>query len=134
MSAFGKKHIIISLNIICFFWITGCIWGDRVSQISVTNTTSDTLDVLLKENFKFRSEKEKFSTTADGFNIYRLSPHEVFFIGSVINELDNKIPFYEIKVISKGDTLIDNQGNAKVLFDKNLFGDLEIPYNISIKK
>ncbi|MGY4536070.1 hypothetical protein ACVW0P_000464 [Mucilaginibacter sp. UYNi724] len=106
----------------------------RFTPISVTNTTSDTLDILLKENFKFRSEKEKVSTTSDGFNIYKLAPHEVFFIGSVINGLDNKIPFSQIKVVCKGDTIIDNQGNANILFDKNLFGSLEIPYNISIKK
>lgn len=114
--------------------IPGCFLGDHVSSISITNTTIDTVDVLLKENFKFRSEKEKFSTTADSFNIYKLAPHEVFDMGHAMNEVDNDIPFSQIKVICKGDTLIDNQGDALILFDKTTFGGLEIPYNISIKK
>ncbi len=114
--------------------ITGCFLGDRISSITITNTTVDTLYVQLRQNFNFHSEKEKFSTTADGLNIYKLAPREAFGIGTVINELGDKIPFSQIKVISKGDTLINNQGDALILFDKTTFGDLEIPYNISIRK
>jgi hypothetical protein len=122
--------MLILLNILCLF--PGCI-GDSYNPISITNSTGDTIIVQLNENINFSTDKEKSSTTSDGLSIYKLLPLESFNIGHAINELDNDIPFSEIRVICKNDTLFTNSGNAKTLFDKTIFGGIKSPYNISIK-
>lgn len=69
----------------------------------------------------------------DGFDIYELAPNEKINVGSSIAEIDNDIPFEQIKIVRKGDTIkASNLEEIKFLFDKKKFGRLKTPYNISI--
>lgn len=103
-------------------------------SIIVTNETRDTAKKLVKETISFRTEKQIIQTTADGFDIYELAPNEQIKVGSAIAEIDNDIPFEEIKIVRNEDTIAaDNLEAIKNLFDKKTFGRLKTPYNISIK-
>ncbi len=113
------------------FLLTRC---DPYYSITITNTTDDTSTILVKENIHFRTEKQKDSTTGDGFDVYKLDPKEEMQVGSAIGGLDNDIPFHAITIIKKKDTISANDlESIKKLFDKTLLGGLQTPYNISIK-
>ena len=127
------KKIQFVLSILWVLLLFSCI-GDRTTPILITNLTGDTVLVEFKENNSFNTDKEQNSISTDGFSVYKLAPEEVISIGFAINEIDNDIPFSAMRVICKGDTLLKNQGNAKALFDKTVFGDFKLPYNIAIKK
>ena len=112
-------------------YLTGC---DPYYPILITNTSIDTALILVKTNPNFRTEKEKYYTTKDNFDVYKLVPKEAIEVGGAIAELDNDIPFEEIKILSKGDTIAaNNQQSIKELFEKKSFGRLKKPYNILIK-
>lgn len=111
--------------------LTGC---DPYYSITVTNNTGDTAQILVKETINFRTEKQKSQTTTDGFDVYELAPSEQIQVGSAIAEIDNDIPFEQIKIVRNKDTITaDNLETIKNLFDKKTFGGLKTPYNISIK-
>ncbi|WKW46892.1 hypothetical protein P3875_02225 [Myroides sp. JBRI-B21084] len=111
--------------------LTGC---DPYYSITVTNITSDTAQILVKETINFRTEKQKSLTTTDGFDVYELAPNEQIKVGSAIAEIDNDIPFDQIKIVTRKDTLTANSiETIKNLFDKKTFGGLKTPYNISIR-
>lgn len=111
--------------------MTGC---DPYYAITVTNKTKGTARILVKETISFRTEKQKIQSTSDGFDIYELAPNEQIEVGSAIAEIDNDLPFEEIKIIRSGDTITaDNVEAIKNLFDKKIFGGLKTPYNITIK-
>jgi hypothetical protein len=110
---------------------TGC---DPYYSITVTNRTTDTAKILVKETINFRTEKQKTQTTNDGFDVYILEPNEQIKVGSAIAEIDNDIPFEEIKIVRNRDTVTANNLEAiKNLFDKKAFGGMKTPYNISIR-
>ena len=116
------------LSIILF---TGC---DPYYPISITNKTNENIQLLVKENFKFRTVKQKQLSTPDGFDIYQLGPNERMNVGSAVAEIDNDLPFGAIKIIRNKDTIsASNIEGIKNLFDKNVIGGLKTPYNISIK-
>jgi len=126
-----KKIVSILTFGFLIIFLTSC---DPYYSITVTNETRDTAKILVKETISFRTEKQKTRTTADGFDLYKLAPNEQINVGSVIAEIDNDIPFEEIKIIRNGDTTTaDNLETIKKLFDKKTFGGLKTPYNISIK-
>ncbi len=127
-----EKKIVITLTFgFLTILLTSC---DPYYSITVTNETRDTTKILVKETISFRTEKQKTGTTANGFDIYQLAPNEQIKVGSAIAEIDNDIPFEEIKIIKNGDTITaDNLEAIKKLFDKKTFGGLKTPYNISIK-
>ncbi|TCC90607.1 hypothetical protein EZ428_15185 [Pedobacter frigiditerrae] len=111
--------------------LTGC---DPYYSITITNKTSDTAQILVKETINFRTEKQKSLTTTDGFDVYKLAPSEQMQVGSAISEIDNDIPFEQIKIVRNKDTVTaNNLEKIKSLFDKKIFGGLQTPYNISIK-
>ena len=111
--------------------MTGC---DPYYSITITNDTSDTAQILVKETVNFRTEKQKLLTTIDGFDVYEVAPNEKIKVGSAIAEIDNDIPFEQINIVRNRDTVIaNNLVTIKNLFDKKTFGVLKTPYNISIK-
>ena len=107
---------------------------DPYYLITVTNTTNDTTTILVKETVDFKTEKNKIRTTEDGFDVYQLEPKEQIMVGSAIAEIDNEIPFEVIIIAKNRDTILaDNVEEIIDLFDRNIFGGLKTPYNISIK-
>jgi hypothetical protein len=107
---------------------------DPYYLITVTNTTNDTTTILVKETVDFKTEKNKIRTTEDGFDVYQLEPKEQIMVGSAIAEIDNEIPFEVIIIAKNRDTILaDNVEEIIDLFDRNLFGGLKTPYNISIQ-
>jgi hypothetical protein len=127
----AKKRLIILTFGFLTVLLTGC---DPYYSVTVTNETQDTARILVKETINFRTEKQKIQTTADGFDIYELAPNEQMKVGSAIAEIDNDIPFEEIRIVRNGDTITaGNLEGIKNLFDKKTFGGLKTPYNISIK-
>ena len=108
---------------------------DPYYSITITNETNDKIQILVIETVNFNTDKEIFLKTIDGFDVYELAPNEKFQVGSAIAEIDNDIPFEQIKIVSQKDTLkADNIEAIKNLFDKKMFGGLKTPYNITIKK
>lgn len=127
----ANQTIIILLIGVITTLLSSC---DPYYSITITNNNSKTAKILVKENIYFQSDKQKKETTIDGYNIYELAPNEEFIVGSAIAEIDNDIPFEEIKIVTNGDTITANNLQAIIkLFDKKTFGGLEKPYNISIK-
>jgi len=124
-----------ALTILTFVLLTALLAGcDPYYSITVTNDTSDTAQILVKETINFRTEKQKSLTTIDGFDVYELAPNEKIQVGSAIAEIDNDIPFEQIKIVRNRDTVTaNNLETIKNLFDKKTFGGLKTPYNISIK-
>ena len=111
--------------------LAGC---DPYYSITVTNETSDTAKILVKKTINFRTEKQKTHTTFDGFDIYQLAPNEQVEVGAAIAEIDNDMPFEEIKIVSNRDTITAKNLEAiKNLFDKKTFGGMKTPYNITIR-
>jgi hypothetical protein len=133
MQTMTKQRITISTFVFLIALLTICC--DRYYSITVTNETTDTAKILVKETIKFRTEKQKTQTTNDGFDVYVLAPNEQIKVGSAIAEIDNEIPFEEIKIVRNRDTVTANNLEAiKNLFDKKAFGGMKTPYNISIKR
>ena len=124
-----------ALTILTFVLLTTLLVGcDPYYSITVTNDTSDTAQILVKETVSFRTEKLRSLTTTDGFDVYELAPRKQIRVGSAIAEIDNDIPFEQIKIIRNRDTITaNNLETIKNLFDKKTFGGLKTPYNISIK-
>ena len=111
--------------------LTSC---DPYYSITVTNKTSDTAKILVKQTIHFRTEKQDSLATTDGFDVYELAPSEQIQVGSAIAEIDNDIPFEQIKIVRNKDTITaNNLETIKILFDKKTLGGLKTPYNISIK-
>jgi hypothetical protein len=113
-------------------FMTSC---DPTYSISVTNSTTDTVSIVIKPTIHFRTEKDKISKTSDGLDIYKLNPNEKIYVGSAIAEIDNDMPFQEFKIY-KGATITVSASNLKDiknLFDKTVFGGLKTPYNLTIK-
>jgi hypothetical protein len=107
---------------------------DPYYSISITNKTSDSIRIFVKPTNSFMTEKEISKETSDGFNVYDLAPTEELKVGSAIAEIDNDIPFEEIKIVHKMDTIVaGNLEEIKNLFDKNVLGGLKTPYNVSIE-
>lgn len=126
-----KQTVIILTFGLLTALLTGC---DPYYSITVTNNTSETAQILVKETIHFRTEKQKSLTTIDGFEVYELAPNEQMQVGSAIAEIDNDIPFEQIKIVRNRDTVAANNiVTIKELFDKKTFGGLKTPYNISIK-
>lgn len=112
-------------------FLTSC---DPYYSISLTNKTADTVSVIIKQNYKFSSNKIEFGKTKDDYKIYKVTPNEIFKVGSAIAEIDNDIPFDNILIVSRNDTTkANNIEEIKMLFDKKTFGRLKTPYNITIK-
>ena len=126
-----KQALIILTFVLLTTLLTSC---DPFYSITVTNDTSDTAQILVKETINFRTKKQKLLTTIDGFDVYELAPNEKIEVGSAIAEIDNDIPFEQIKIVRNRDTVTaNNLETIKKLFDKKTFGGLKAPYNISIK-
>lgn len=126
-----KQTVIILTFGLLTALLTGC---DPYYSITVTNNTSETAQILVKETINFRTDKQKSLTTMDGFDVYELAPNEQIKVGSAIAEIDNDIPFEQLKIIRNRDTITaNNLETIKNLFDKKTFGGLKTPYNISIK-
>ncbi|GAB5554447.1 MAG: hypothetical protein Sapg2KO_40380 [Saprospiraceae bacterium] len=107
---------------------------DPYYSITVTNETTETAKILVKETINFRTDKHKTLTTDDGFDVYELAPNENVKVGSAIAEIDNDVPFEAIKIVRYNDTISANTlEEIKDLFDKKTFGGLKTPYNLTIK-
>ncbi|MFN3194538.1 MAG: hypothetical protein ACE364_01135 [Chlorobiota bacterium] len=107
---------------------------DPFYSITVTNKTTETAKILVKESNNFSTDKHKTQTTDDGFDVYELSPNENMGVGSAIAEIDDEIPFEAIKIIRYNDTISANTPDEiKNLFDKKTSGELITPYNLTIK-
>jgi hypothetical protein len=102
--------------------------------ITITNSTTDTIYLEAKENYRFGSEQLPQNKNKDGFSVYRVLPKGTLKIGSAIAEIDNDMPIDAIKIIKPKDTVSANKlADIKNLFDKKLFGGLKTPYNLAIK-
>ena len=122
------------LSILLFTLTTFLTSCDPYYSITLTNKTADTVSVIIKQNFKFRSNKIEFGKTNDDYKIYKVTPNEIFKVGSAIAEIDNDIPFDNILIVSRNDTTkANNIEEIKMLFDKKNFGRLKTPYTITIK-
>lgn len=107
---------------------------DPYCSITITNDSSETAQILVKENIHFRTIKQKSLSTADGYNLYILLPNERIKVGAAIAEIDDDLPFNEISIIKNQDTLsAKNLESIKRLFDRITLNRLKKPYNISIK-
>ena len=121
-------------SFILFTLTTFLMSCDPYYSITLTNKTADTVSVIIKQNYKFSSEKTAFGKTKDDYKIYKITPNEIFKVGSAIAEIDNDIPFDNILIVSGNDTTKANKlVEIKMLFDKKTFGGLKAPYNIIIK-
>lgn len=127
----AKNRLIILTFGFLTILLTSC---DPYYSITVTNETKYTAQIFVKETINFRTKRQKIQTTADGFDMYELASNEQMEVGSVIAEIENDIPFEEIKIVKNGDTITaSNLDEIKNLFDKKTFGGLKKPYNITIK-
>lgn len=108
---------------------------DPTYSITVTNNTNEPTEILVKEKIPdFITDKQKTFTTIDGFDIYLLAPNERMHVGTAIAEIDNDMPFEEIKIVQKTDTIsATGLEEIKYLFDKEASGELMTPYNLTIK-
>ena len=124
----GIKSIFTTL--ILLFLLSGC---DSYIRISITNTKNEAVEIWIKKNIHFRSDKlSKFKK--NGFLVYELVNGERMDIGYAIAEIDDDLPFDAIKIYTKTDTISKSTNeDIKDLFDKKMFGGLQTPYNISIK-
>jgi hypothetical protein len=125
----NQKKTFLTIGILTLT-LMGC---DPYCSITITNNKSDTVKIFVKETINFSTEKQKSHTMPDGFDIYELAPNEKIKVGSAIAEIDNDIPFEQIKIVRNNDTITaSNLEEIKILFDKKTFGGLKTPYNISI--
>ncbi|WP_196889430.1 hypothetical protein [Aureivirga sp. CE67] len=121
----------IGIFVLLILLLSSC---DPYYSITVTNKTTETVKILVKQNNRFRTEKQKTLTTVDGFDVYELAPNENIKVGNAIGEIDNDIPFDTLKIIRYNDTITANTLEEIIdLFDKKTFGGLKKPYNLRIK-
>lgn len=123
----------------CHIWIWSSVLillssCDPTYPILISNTTKEPVVVLVKTNSHFHTEKEKTGVTSDGFEIYPLNADESIQVGVTIAEIDDDLPFDAIKIVKDRDTISAFSKEAvKELFDKNVFGKLKKPYDVSIE-
>jgi len=112
--------------------LTSC---DPTYPITITNNSNVPKEILVRQtSLNFTTDKEKVYTTPNGFDVYILAPSEQMNVGTAIAEFDNDLPFEEIKIVRKTDTIsASGLEQIRVLFDMDDSGDLLTPYNISIK-
>ena len=97
-----NKLRIISL-ILLLTLLSSC---DPTYPITITNNSNVPTEILVKEKtLNFKTVKEKIYTTTSGFDIYLLAPSEQMSVGTAIAEFDNDLPFEEIKIVRKTDTI-----------------------------
>ena len=126
-----QQKVTILITGFCILLLAAC---DPYYRITVTNKTSDTVKLLVKETIHFNTDKQKTGDTANGLDIYELAPAERMHAGHAIAEIDNDLPFDTLKIVRNTDTLVaNNAAEIKGLFDKKRIGGLKKPYNISIK-
>lgn len=108
---------------------------DPVYPIRIINNSTDTIKLELKENYRFSSKQIPQIKGKDGFSIYQILANDTLEIGSAIAEIDNDMPIDEIRIFKTNDTIsAANLSEIKNLFDKNGFGGLKTPFNITINK
>jgi hypothetical protein len=121
--------ILVILTLATFF--TSC---DPVYPITITNSTTDTMYLEVKQNYRFSSEQLPQAENKGGFCVYQVLPKDTLEIGSAIAEIDNDMPIDAIRIFKRKDTVsANNLASIKELFDKKLLGGLRTPYNLTIK-
>lgn len=107
--------------------LTSC---DPAYPINLSNDSNESIIVLVKVNSPFQTEKEKVGITKNGFYIYQFNAHESAQVGMAIAEIDNDIPFSELKIVRSGNDTVSVSTMKEImqLFDRKRNGKLRIPY------
>ena len=107
---------------------------DPTYPITISNSTHESVVILVKTNSHFHTEKEKTGVTQAGLDVYQLNANESIQVGMAIGGIDNDIPFDAIKIVKSKDTVSAiGLEDVKRLFERKLSGNLKKPYVISIK-
>ncbi len=117
-----------------------CVACDPIYSISVSNQTTDTVSVLATTTHSFHIYQEPLDFEERGgiegpFVVqFRIAPGQTVQCGQAIAELEDDLPFKEFKASWGTESVVANS-KAQVLdlFDKNFWGDLKTPYQISLK-
>lgn len=108
---------------------------DSKPTISVVNSTNERVvfDMLINENFLIEAGNTAL-TNPEGRLIISIAPSEKFICGYVTNELQNDLPFDDLKIYTYKDTIFaQTKVQITELFDKNSDGYYKIPYVINIE-
>ncbi|MCC6725416.1 MAG: hypothetical protein IT258_12990 [Saprospiraceae bacterium] len=111
---------------------------DPTYPISIYNSRKDTVTIVAKTTIDFNSDELDYKVLGGPYNQkvieFKMAPETILECGMAIAEIDDDMPFSEFKVFSKNDTIVaKSQAEILDLFDKNRWGSLETPYQLTIK-
>ena len=108
---------------------------DPTYPVSINNKTESELRIQAKKTLRFWSENlNEIELPKKDWVEFKIEPNKSVKCGMTIGGLKNDLPFSELLIITKTDTIkAENENQIMELFDKTFFGNLETPYVLTVE-
>lgn len=119
------------------FFLMSC---DPTYPIMISNDKADTVTIVTETTIHFHTNDQLIDYEDLGgpydHNIikFKLAPGTSIKCGTAIAGIQNEMPFTNFRIYSNKDSIIaNNQLHILELFKKTFWGNLETPYQLTIK-
>lgn len=125
------------LAILTGLFLTSC---DPTYPILISNNRADTITVVTETTIHFHTDDQLIGNEDLGgpydHNIikFKMAPGTSIECGMAIAGIQDEMPFTKFKIYSNNDSIVANtQDQILDLFEKTFWGNLETPYQLTIK-
>ncbi|MEA1784881.1 hypothetical protein U1E44_02150 [Arenibacter sp. GZD96] len=127
-----RKKLNIGIIVLIAILIQSC---DPTYPISIKNNSGTEIVVDAKLTNSFNPGlTTTYIADENGRLQFKIESGQEFECGFSIAELENDLPFSELKIYTKKDTIIANNRNEVLnLFDKNWIGKMKTPYVMTVE-
>jgi len=131
------KASLTVLIILAGLFLTSC---DPTYSISVYNNKTDTVTVVMETTIHFHSDDQLVGYEELGGSYkskiirFKMAPGSTIRCGGTIAGIQDEMPFNKFKAYSDTDSIVaESQDEILDLFEKTFWGNLETPYQLTIK-
>ena len=110
---------------------------DPAHKVSISNQTESEITVRAKKTSHFWNDtlKTQMMTEMNNENWieFKIKPKKVIDCGMTIGGLKHHLPFSELIILTKKDTLkAENENQVMSLFDRTFLGNLKTPFVLTV--